>query len=37
MLLVGHEIEEKPEPLSLGDEDVVRVEGLEDWEKVVLW
>ena len=34
--LEGREIEEKPEPLSPGDEDVVRVEYWEDWEKTTL-
>jgi len=36
VFLEGREIEEKPEPLSPGDEDEVRVEYWEDWEKTVL-
>jgi len=36
MFLEGREIEEKPEPLSSGDEDVVKVEYWEDWEKTTL-
>jgi hypothetical protein len=36
MLLQGHEIEEEPESLGPGDEDVARVEYWEDWEKAIL-
>ena len=36
VFLEGCEIEEEPEPLVPGDEDVVRVEYWEDWEKTVL-
>jgi len=36
VFLEGREIEEEPEPLSPGDEDVVRVEYWEDWEKTAL-
>ena len=36
MFLEGREIEEEPEPLSPRDEDVVRVEYWEDWEKTIL-
>jgi len=36
VFLEGREIGEEPEPLSPGDEDVVRVEYWEDWEKTAL-
>jgi len=36
VFLEGREREEKPEPLSPGDDDEVRVEQWEDWEKTVL-
>ena len=35
MFLEGREVEEEPEPLSLGDEDVVRVGYWEDLEKTI--
>ena len=36
VFLEGREREEKPEPLSPGDDDEVRVEQWEDWEKTIL-
>ena len=36
MSLEGCEIEEEPQPLNPGDEDVVRVEYWEGWEKTIL-